>query len=145
MSEVNKKLTNLEVSRIYHYFNRNVNNTFPMLELVNQFSIKAKWAFHINLKKIEEIIKLYNEVLRDLQLEYSDDEHSIETVEKDKDGKETTIRTVKDEYIKEYQNKRNELLSQENDISVRTINIDDIADVKLDFIDLEMLSFMIDE
>ena len=50
-----------------------------------------------------------------------------------------------EEYIKEYQNKRQELLDQENDISVRTINIDDIADVKLDFIDLEMLSFMIDE
>ena len=38
-----------------------------------------------------------------------------------------------------------ELLNQENDISVRTININDIADVKLDFVDLEMLSFMIDE
>lgn len=145
MSDVNKKLTNLEVSNIYNYFNRNENNTFPMLELLNQFSVKAKWAFHINLKKIEEIVKLYNDVLKDLQLEYSDDEHSTESTETDDKGKETTIRTVKDKYIKEYQDKMQELLNQENDISVRTISIDDIADVKLDFVDLEMLSFMIDE
>lgn len=145
MSDVNKKLTNLEVSNIYNYFNRNENNTFPMLELLNQFSVKAKWAFRINLKKIEEIVKLYNEVLKDLQLEYSDDEHSIESTESDDKGKETTIRTVKDKYIKEYQDKMQELLNQENNISVRTISIDDIADVKLDFVDLEMLSFMIDE
>ncbi len=145
MSDVNKKLTNLEVSNIYNYFNRNENNTFPMLELLNQFSVKAKWAFRINLKKIEEIVKLYNDVLKDLQLEYSDDEHSIESTETDDKGKETTIRTVKDKYIKEYQDKMQELLNQENDISVRTININDIADVKLDFVDLEMLSFMIDE
>ena len=145
MSDVNKKLTNLEVSNIYNYFNRNENNIFPMLELLNQFSVKAKWAFRINLKKIEEIVKLYNDVLKDLQLEYSDDEHSIESTETDDKGKETTIRTVKDKYIKEYQDKMQELLNQENDISVRTININDIADVKLDFVDLEMLSFMIDE
>lgn len=145
MSDVNKKLTNLEVSNIYNYFNRNENNTFPMLELLNQFSVKAKWAFRINLKKIEEIVKLYNDVLKDLQLEYSDDEHSTESTETDDKGKETTIRTVKDKYIKEYQDKMQELLNQENDISVRTISIDDIADVKLDFVDLEMLSFMIDE
>lgn len=145
MSDVNKKLTNLEVSNIYNYFNRNENNTFPMLELLNQFSVKAKWAFRINLKKIEEIVKLYNDVLKDLQLEYSDDEHSVESTETDDKGKETTIRTVKDKYIKEYQDKMQELLNQENDISVRTININDIADVKLDFVDLEMLSFMIDE
>lgn len=145
MSDVNKKLTNLEVSNIYNYFNRNENNTFPMLELLNQFSVKAKWVFRINLKKIEEIVKLYNDVLKDLQLEYSDDEHSIESTETDDKGKETTIRTVKDKYIKEYQDKMQELLNQENDISVRTININDIADVKLDFVDLEMLSFMIDE
>lgn len=145
MSDVNKKLTNLEVSNIYNYFNRNENNTFPMLELLNQFSVKAKWAFRINLKKIEEIVKLYNDVLKDLQLEYSDDEHSTESTETDDKGKETTIRTVKDKYIKEYQDKMQELFNQENDISVRTISIDDIADVKLDFVDLEMLSFMIDE
>lgn len=145
MSDTNKKLTNLEVSNIYNYFNRNENNTFPMLELLNQFSVKAKWAFRINLKKIEEIVKLYNDVLKDLQLEYSDDEHSIESTETDDKGKKTTIRTVKDKYIKEYQDKMQELLNQENDISVRTININDIADVKLDFVDLEMLSFMIDE
>lgn len=145
MSDINKKLTNLEVSNIYNYFNRNKNNTFPMLELLNQFSVKAKWAFRINLKKIEEIVKLYNDVLKDLQLEYSDDEHSIESTETDDKGKETTIRTVKDKYIKEYQDKMQELLNQENDISVRTININDISDVKLDFVDLEMLSFMIDE
>ena len=145
MSDVNKKLTNLEVSNIYNYFNRNEDNTFPMLELLNQFSVKAKWAFRINLKKIEEIVKLYNDVLKDLQLEYSDDEHSIESTETDDKGKETTIRTVKDKYIKEYQDKMQELLNQENDISVRTININDIADVKLEFVDLERLSFMIDE
>lgn len=145
MEYMNKKMTNLEASNIYHYVNRHENDTYPMLDLLNQFSVKVKWAFRTNLKKIEEIVKLYNDVLKDLQLEYSDDEHSIASVDKNADGKESKIRTIKNEYVKEYQDKVSELLNQENEISIKTIDIDDIADAKLDFADLEILSFMINE
>ena len=143
--DVSKKLTNFEVSNIYNYVNRHENDTFPMLDLLNQFSVKVKWAFRTNLKKIEEIVKVYNDVLKDLQAEYSDDEHSVESTDVDKDGKESKIRTIKTEYVEEYQNKMRELLNQENEISIKMIDIEDIEDVKLDFVDLEILSFMINE
>lgn len=143
--DVSKKLTNFEVSNIYNYVNRHENDTFPMLVLLNQFSVKVKWAFRTNLKKIEEIVKVYNDVLKDLQAEYSDNEHSVESTDVDKDGKESKIRTIKTEYVEEYQNKMRELLNQENEISIKMIDIEDIEDVKLDFVDLEILSFMINE
>lgn len=140
-----KKMKNFEALNIYNYVNRQENNKYPMLDLLNKLNVKVKWAFRANFKKIEEIIKLYNDVLKDLQNEYSDDIHSIESTETDENGKELKIRTVKDEYIKDYQNKIRELLDQENEISVKIINIEDIENTDLNFADLEILSFMINE
>ena len=140
-----KKMKNFEALNIYNYVNRQENNKYPMLDLLNKLNVKVKWAFRANFKKIEEIIKLYNDVLKDLQNEYSDDIHSIESTETDENGKELKIRTVKNEYIKDYQNKIRELLDQENEISVKIINIEDIENTDLNFADLEILSFMINE
>lgn len=140
-----KKMKNFEALNIYNYVNRQENNKYPMLDLLNKLNVKVKWAFRANFKKIEEIIKLYNDVLKDLQNEYSDDIHSIESTETDENGKELKIRTVKDEYIKDYQNKIRELLDQENEIYVKIINIEDIENTDLNFADLEILSFMINE
>lgn len=147
---VTKNLTNLEVLNIYNYINRCNKNkqtqdesvTYPMLKLLNQFGVKAKWAFHVNLKKLEEVVNLYNSILKEIQVVYSDDEHSTES---NTDNNEIKTRIVKDEYLTEYRNKIQELLNQENEISIKTINIDDISDVNLDFADLEILSFMIDD
>lgn len=138
-------MKNFEALNIYNYVNRQENNKYPMLDLLNKLNVKVKWAFRANFKKIEEIIKLYNDVLKDLQNEYSDDIHSIESTETDENGKELKIRTVKDEYIKDYQNKIRELLDQENEIYVKIINIEDIENTDLNFADLEILSFMINE
>lgn len=143
----NKKLTNLEILNIYNYVNRsedlNGEKTYPMLKLLNQFSTKVKWAFHVNLKKIEDVVTIYNNVVKDVQQEYSDDEHSIEST--DTDNNKTKIRTIKEKYLKEYQEKIQELLLQENEISIKLISIDDLSDANLDFADLEILSFMINE
>ncbi len=140
-----KKMKNFEALNIYNYVNRQENNKYPMLDLLNKLNVKVKWAFRANFKKIEDIVNLYNDVLKDLQNEYSDDIHSIESTETDENGKELKIRTVKDEYIKDYQNKIRELLDQENEISVKIINIEDIENTDLNFADLEILSFMINE
>ena len=140
-----KKMKNFEALNIYNYVNRQENNKYPMLDLLNKLNVKVKWAFRANFKKIEDIVKLYNDVLKDLQNEYSDDIHSVESTETDENGNESKIRTVKDEYMKDYQDKVRELLDQENEISVKIINIEDIENTDLNFTDLEILSFMINE
>lgn len=64
---------------------------------------------------------------------------------KNEQGEEVKTRTVKKEYFDEFQNKYQELLVQENEVSFKVINIEDIEDANPDFADLEMLSFMINE
>lgn len=167
-----KKMTlkNVELINIYAYINRtekvidkkgnvekdengNEKTYSPTLELIKNFNTKAKWAFRVNLKKIEEANKLYEEALREFQSEYADDEHSTEEVMKDEkgnsvkneQGEEIKTRTVKKEYFDEFQNKYQELLVQENEINFKLITIDDIEDANPSFEDLEMLSFMIDD
>lgn len=167
-----KKMTlkNVELINIYAYINRtekvidkkgnvekdengNEKTYSPTFELIKNFNTKAKWAFRVNLKKIEEANKLYEEALREFQSEYADDEHSTEEVMKDEkgnpvkneQGEEVKTRTVKKEYFDEFQNKYQELLVQENEVSFKVINIEDIEDANPDFADLEMLSFMINE
>ena len=167
-----KKMTlkNLEVLNIYTYINRtekvldkkgnpekdengNEKTYSPTLDLIKNFSTKAKWAFRVNLKKLEEANALYDEALREFQSEYADDEHSTEEVMKDEkgeslkneNGEEVKTRTVKAEYLAEFQNKYQELLMQENEISFKLITIEDIEDADPSFADLEMLSFMIDD
>ena len=167
-----KKMTlkNVELINIYAYINRtekvinkkgnvekdengNEKTYSPTLELIKNFNTKAKWAFRVNLKKIEEANKLYEEALREFQSEYADDEHSTEEVMKDEkgnpvkneQGEEIKTRTVKKEYFAEFQNKYQELLVQENEINFKIITIDDIEDANPSFADLEMLSFMIDD
>ena len=39
------------------------------------------------------------------------------------------LQIIKNEYVKEYQDKVSELLNQENEISIKTIDIDDIANM----------------
>ena len=100
-----KKMTlkNVELINIYAYINRtekvidkkenvekdengNEKTYSPTFELIKNFNTKAKWAFRVNLKKIEEANKLYEEALREFQSEYADDEHSTEEVMKDEKG-----------------------------------------------------------
>ena len=73
-----KKMTlkNVELINIYAYINRtekvidkkgnvekdkngNEKTYSPTFELIKNFNTKAKWAFRVNLKKIEEANKLY--------------------------------------------------------------------------------------
>lgn len=64
---------------------------------------------------------------------------------KDEYGDEVKIRTVKPEYLSEFQKRHHNLMLQENEINFKLISIDDIEDANPSFADLEMLSFMIDD
>lgn len=167
-----KKMTlkNIEVMNIYSYINRtekvldkngnpvkdeNGNDKVesPTVNMIKHFDTKAKWAFRVNLKKIEEIAKMYDEELKEIQSNYSDDEHSVEEVlkddkgnpQKDNNGEDIKTRTVKPEYLEKYQSEYQELLLQENEVNFKVVDIEDIEDANPDFADLEMLSFMINE
>lgn len=146
-----KSLTNLQLLNIYKYINMSVSDEnskkqiFPIMDIVKKFNTKSKWAFRLNLKKIENILTVYEEALKELQSEYLDDEHSEEVSSKNENEECTTTRVIKNEYLADYQQKCRELLEQQNDLDFKLINIEDIEDIDLEFEDLEMLSFMINE
>ena len=105
------------------------------------------------MKKLEEANKLYQEAVQEFEKKYIDDEHSYDNVSKDEngnpvldsEGNEVKIRSVKEEYLAEFSNGKNELLLQENEFNFMVVDIDDFGDVNLEYSDIEMLSFMIDE
>lgn len=158
MSKIVKKtLKNIEVITIIDALNRSITEgdveKHPVLDIIKQCPTKVKWAFMVNSKALEQANNLYQEAAKELEGNYSDDEHSFEDVlkddkgevVKDTEGNETKIRSVKKEYIEKFQKEKFELFVQEHEIKINMVDIDDFGDVDLELEDLGALSFMINE
>lgn len=163
MSKFKKKiLKNINVLNIITYVNRTVikkdendndQTIYSTMSLIEQCPTKVKWAFRVDVKKLEDANKLYQEAVQEFEKKYIDDEHSYDNISKDEngnpvldaEGNEIKIRSVKEEYLAEFSNGKNELLLQENEFNFMVVDIDDFGDVNLEYSDIEMLSFMIDE
>ena len=131
---------------------------------------KMRWYLKKNIDRIVPIVKTFEEfrdgLVKELQGKYFTEEKSIEyyEVKKDgdgnpilkEDGTEETVqmRKIKDEYYDEYSSavndlneKLQEILGEQNDIEISTINIDNFVDslpndTSLDYDLLSVLSFM---
>lgn len=132
--------TNLEVLNILNWFN----NKSVIENSINKFKVKEQWAIKKNINELNNIKNLYNEMVNDIDNEYSTDDKSHDILGTDENGNETTRRVVNEEYSKEFIGKKTELLKQKNDINISCISIDNVPD-GVGFECLDMLSFMITE
>ena len=94
------------------------------------------WKRRLNMKKISEAANTIEEALAEVDSLYSDDEHSKKT---------DNGRQVKDEFLREYYDKRREVLDQETDLEIKMVGIEEIEGVNLNDDDLDTLAFMIKE
>ena len=99
--------------------------------------VKAAWVRRKNLKKLAEAYATYREAFTELQQRYSDKEHSIETV----DGN----RQVKAKYMPEYQSELFELLAQDSGVTIEKITLEDLGECNLSDEEMDTLAFMIDD
>lgn len=149
-------LTNIEANNIicnFAKYNQQENVMTMINRITEKSTLQTKWNILKNLQKVNKIKIAYNWEISKIQSDYEDNEHSTESIMKDEKGNpvkdeygdEVKIRTVKPEYLSEFQKRHYNLMLQENEINFKLITIDDIEDANPSFADLEMLSFMIDD
>lgn len=103
----------------------------------SKIPVRAAWTRRKNLKKIMEAYATYREAFADLQQRYSDDEHSVEHANGD--------RQIKMQYMPQYQKEVTELLNLEADVTVEKIKIEDLGNCTLSDTEMDTLAFMIEE
>ena len=103
--------------------------------------IKLQWDMKKNIDVFSEIRNTYNDFYRKVQQKYSDDKYSEEVTTED--GR--VDRTVKEEFISEFNKEINDILATDNEVKIRKFNIEDFGSVDIDKKDMDMLSFFINE
>ena len=103
--------------------------------------IKLQWDMKKNIDVFSEIRNTYNDFYRKVQQKYSDDKYSEEVTTED--GR--VDRTVKEEFISEFNKEINDILATDNEVKIKKFNIEDFGSVDIDKKDMDMLSFFINE
>ena len=103
--------------------------------------IKLQWDMKKNIDAFSEIRNTYNDFYRKVQQKYSDDKYSEEVTTED--GR--VDRTVKEEFISEFNKEINDILATDNEVKIRKFNIEDFGGVDINKKDMDMLSFFINE
>ena len=166
MKKIKKQFSCLEVLNIVGFINQFTADPDKM----DYLPLKFKWDLSKNMKKLTPIAREYEEFrdkeINSLRSKYFDIEHSDEIMqpkigadgepEIDEDGNQVTepARQVKEEFMDEYKdvvnqlnNKLNEIVMELNTVELNCVDLDAFVeslpdDTKIDFQDLNMLSFM---
>lgn len=147
-----KELLVMECVNINSWYNQ----TRQDRNKLNGLSVKALWALRKNMKKISEITDSFNDFKEGLENELKEDffnnEKSEEVTIKDENGNDTPAQKIKDEFLKEYQDKINEINHKLSELALSKEQLDftaiDIeseidrlgADCNLNMDDLDILS-----
>ena len=94
------------------------------------------WKRRVNMDKLFRAKKLIDEALQEARTPYLDDVHSSPT---DNGG-----RQVKAEFLPEFFSAQNEILSQDTDIDVKKVDIEELGDIELTDSDMDTIAFMIE-
>lgn len=149
---------------------KKITKTIPMIAAINEtawyaqekemlsaLSVKARWNLKKNMKELEALATQFHEFKQNLEEElrvkWTTDEVSDETEIDDGNGNKVPGRKIKDKYLDEYKKdfadidaKINELLYEEEEIGVYTIDMDaevermsddaELSDAALDMLSL---------
>ena len=103
------------------------------------------WKRRLNLKDLVKASETINEALEEIKQKYSDDDHSSPKTVKDANGNDTETRMVKSEFLADFIKEQQEVLTQETDVTIRKIKIEDLGSIELSDDVLDTLDFMIEE
>ena len=124
------KLTNLEISNILSAYNANLKSEMKL-------PISIAWKRKKNIKKLQSIWEAADEMIKELKDKYFVDGNTF----KDEKGRVC----LKEEHTAELLNEQNEIMKQENEIEIATVKIEELGDISLTDLDMETISFMIEE
>jgi len=152
-----KEFLTVEVVNLVQAINRLLTNA----EKVRELPIKIRWAIKKNINTFSPTVRAFEDLRRELvdelQAEFFNDEKSHLVSMDNEDGGNEEYRQVNDEYLEEYEErvkelngKLEELLSEKNEYEIYTIDMDEFVegiskDTKLEYNDIDLLSFMGEE
>lgn len=117
-----------------------INNAITkMQESATRFPAKVLWNLKINKKRITEVLTVCAECEKEIKAEYSTDDKSTISEENPE------IRTVRPEYLQEFQTKIFELNMQETDIDINTVPFSLVEDIDMTPTEWTAIEFMIVE
>lgn len=99
---------------------------------------KVAWTRRVNLERLGEARDLIRKALGEIQQKYTDDIHSDPAGEKGE-------RRVKPEYAEKFIREQTDILTQETDVNIKTVQIEDLDGINLTDADMDTLAFMIGE
>ena len=108
----------------------------------NKMPILLLWNIDKNFEKLSKINKDIAEMRKNIEQGYMDDKYSYDNL--DEDGN-LIGRQIKQEYIPEFAQKINELMSLDNEIDIATIPLSKLDDFSVDGVTLQSIKFMIDD
>ena len=108
----------------------------------NKMPILLLWNIDKNFEKLNKINKNILEMRKNIEQGYMDDKYSYDNF--DENGN-LIGRQIKQEYIPEFAQKINELMSLDNEIDIATIPLSKLDDFSVDGVTLQSIKFMIDD
>lgn len=103
--------------------------------------IKQLWELKKNIGKLENVRKQFLSMSADLEKEYTDDGHSVETKLENGD----VVRAVKKEYLEEFVQKKTELLQAGSDLELSLFSLGDLDGGDFTLEVLDALAVFIDD
>lgn len=136
----NIKLRNFEVEGIVNTLEKRDSLLYTN-DPEKKLPVSVLWIMDENMDRLREIVSRIQKKREEIQSEYADDDHSFN--ETQEDG--SIIRKVKNEYVKEFMGKMNELMSIENEINIKPIMISFLENRSLVPSDYRSIRFMLDK
>ena len=97
---------------------------------------KVAWTRRVNIRKLIEAKSIIDEALQEIQRQYADDTHSEESEEG---------RVVKPQYRAEFAKAQADILTQDTDVDIKKVPIEELGDITLTDRQMDTIAFMIAE
>lgn len=119
-------MKNLEIVAIVNAYQKGTSLKLPAA---------VAWKRRVNIDKLFKAKNLIDEALQEAREPYLDDEHSVPM--------ENGGRQILPEFVDAFAQAQSEILTQETDIDIKKVKIEDIGDIEISDADMDTLAFMI--
>ena len=97
---------------------------------------KIAWTRRVNMEKLFQAHKIINDALNEARAPFLDDEHSTVA----ENG-----RQIHPEYAADFLKAQDDILSQDTDVDIKKVRIEDLGDITISDSEMDTLAFMLEE
>ena len=98
---------------------------------------KVAWIRRVNMEKLFQAHKIISDALAEAREPFLDEAHSTAT--------EEGGRQIHPEYTADFMKAQDDILSQETDVDIKKVRIEDLGDITISDSEMDTLAFMLEE